>query len=48
VVGFTVTEIAGGVEPVIVIDVVAVLVASATDFAVSVTVAGLGTLAGAV
>ena len=48
VAGFTETEIAGGVALVIVMVAVAVLVVSATDFAVNVTVAGLGTLAGAV
>ena len=47
-VGFTATEMAGGVAVVTVIVVAAVLVVSATDLAVSVTVAGLGTLAGAV
>jgi hypothetical protein len=46
-VGFTETEIAGGVALVIVIVVAADLVASATDLAVNVTVAGLGTLEGA-
>jgi hypothetical protein len=47
-VGFTATEIAGFVVLVTVIVVAAVFVVSATDFAVSVIVAGLGTLPGAV
>jgi hypothetical protein len=47
-VGFTATTIAGGVALVIVNVAVAALVVSATDFAVSVTVAGFGTLDGAV
>ena len=45
-IGFTDTPTAGGAVTVIV--AAAVLLVSATDFAVSVTIAGAGTLAGAV
>ena len=47
-VGFTVTEIAGGADVAIVMVAAAVLEVSAAEVAVNVTLAGDGTLAGAV